>query len=160
MSRGSKKQELIGELGELFRISGSQDIAFDDATATKLGINRTDLNCLDVIERHGQITAGQLAAEAGLTTGAVTAVVDRLERAGFARRVRDDADRRRVKVETTPKLTERAGPIYAPMMEEWDAMMNRATTEQLQLMVDFMREANQVKPRHIHRLRGEPTDDK
>ena len=58
MSRGSKKQQLIAELGEQFRISGIQDIAFDDATAERLGINRTDLNCIDIIERHGAITAG------------------------------------------------------------------------------------------------------
>ena len=51
----------------------------------------------------------ELAAEAGLTTGAVTAVIDRLERAGYARRVRDDEDRRRVKVEVTPKLEQLAG---------------------------------------------------
>ena len=153
MSRGSKKQQLIAELGEQFRISGIQDIAFDDATADRLGINRTDLNCIDIIERHGGITAGELAAEAGLTTGAVTAVIDRLERAGYARRVRDDEDRRRIKVEVTPRLERLAGALYDPMMEEWEAMMNRATTEQLRLMVDFMRDANEVKPRHIERLR-------
>ena len=153
MSRGSKKQQLIAELGEQFRISGIQDIAFDDATADRLGINRTDLNCIDIIERHGGITAGELAAEAGLTTGAVTAVIDRLERAGYARRVRDDEDRRRIKVEVTPRLERLADALYGPMMEEWPAMMNRATTEQLRLMVDFMREANEVKPRHIERLR-------
>jgi DNA-binding MarR family transcriptional regulator len=153
MSRGSRKQQLIAELGEQFRTSGIQDIAFDDATAERLGINRTDLNCIDIIERHGGITAGELAAVAGLTTGAVTAVIDRLERAGYARRVRDDEDRRRIKVEVTPKLEQLAGALYGPMMEEWEAMMNRATTEQLRLMVDFMREANEVKPRHIERLR-------
>jgi DNA-binding MarR family transcriptional regulator len=153
MSRESRKQQLIAELGELFRVSGIQDIAFDDVAAEALGINRTDLNCVDIIERHGGVTAGELAAEAGLTTGAVTAVIDRLERAGYARRVRDEEDRRRVKVEVTPRLEERAGAIYAPLFEEWAAMMNRATTEQLQLMVDFMHDANEVKPRHIERVR-------
>ena len=58
MARGSEKQRLIAELGEQFRVSGIQDIAFDDATAESLGINRTDLNCIDIIERHGGITAG------------------------------------------------------------------------------------------------------
>ena len=131
MSRNSKKKELIAELGELFRVSGIQDIAFDDATAEALGINRTDLDCIDILERHGGITAGELAVESGLTTGAVTAVVDRLERAGYARRVRDDGDRRRVTVEVTPELERAAGELYGPMMAEWAAMMNRATAEQL-----------------------------
>lgn len=82
-------------------------------------------------------------------------MIDRLEHAGYARRVRDDEDRRRVKVEVTPKLEQKAGSIYGLMIEEWEAVMNRATIEQLQLMVDFMREANEVKPRHIERLRRE-----
>jgi DNA-binding MarR family transcriptional regulator len=159
MARGSEKQRLIAELGEQFRISGIQDIAFDDATAASLGINRTDLNCIDIIERHGGITAGELAAESGLTTGAVTAVIDRLERAGYARRVRDDEDRRRVTVEVTPELQRAAGGLYGPMMEEWQAMMNRATTEQLGLMLDFMRKANEVKPRHIERIRKPDPDE-
>lgn len=106
-----------------------------------------------MIERHDGITAGELAAESGLTTGAVTAVIDRLERAGYARRIRDDEDRRRIMVEVTPQLQRAAGALYGPMMEEWAALMNRATTEQLRVMVEFMRDANQVKPRHIRRLR-------
>jgi DNA-binding MarR family transcriptional regulator len=154
MSRGSRKQQLIEELSEQFRINGIQDIAFDTVVAERLGINRTDLNCIDIIERHGGVTAGELAAEAGLTTGAVTAVIDRLERAGYARRVRDDQDRRRVKVEVTPKAQREAGKIYGPMMEEWNAVMNNATTEQLRLMVEFMRAGLDVKPRHIERVRS------
>ncbi len=138
---------------EQFRVSGIQDNAFDDATAELLGVNRTDLNCIDIIDRHGGLTAGELAAESGLSTGAVTAVIDRLERAGYARRVRDEEDRRKVKVEVTPKLRKGALEVYGPMMEEWQAVMNRATTEQLRLMVDFMREANEVKPRHMERVR-------
>src|SRR5687768_13070282 len=149
MARAPKKQELIAELGELFRISGIQDNAFDDATAERLGINRTDLNCIDIIERHGGVTAGELATESGLSTAAVTAVIDRLERAGYARRVRDPDDRRRVRVEVTTDLQHAADELYGPMMAEWNAMMNAATIEQLQLMVAFMREANEVKPRHL-----------
>jgi DNA-binding MarR family transcriptional regulator len=153
MARGTRKQQLIAELGELFRVSGIQDNAFDDATAERLGINRTDLNCIDIIERHGGVTAGELAAESGLSSGAVTAVIDRLERAGYARRVRDPDDRRRVRVEVTTEVRRAADELYGPMLAEWNAMMNAATVEQLQLMVGFMREANEVKPRHIERVR-------
>jgi DNA-binding MarR family transcriptional regulator len=154
MSRGLNKKQLIEELGEQFRISGVHDIAFDTVAAERLGINRTDLNCLDIIERHGGVTAGQLATEAGLTTGAVTAVIDRLERAGYARRVRDPDDRRRVKVEATPEFIEKAKAIYWPLMEEWQGMMNRSTAEELRIMLEFMREGNKVKPRHIERVRS------
>jgi DNA-binding MarR family transcriptional regulator len=153
MSRGSEKQRWITELGEQFRINGINDLAFDQVTADRLGINRTDLNCLDVIERHGGVTAGQLATEAGLTTGAVTAVVDRLEKQGYVRRIRDDEDRRRVKLETTADFIKEAERIWAPLVEEWNELMRRATISELKSMVDFMREANEVKPRHIERVR-------
>ena len=68
-----------------------------------LGLNRTDTRCLDIIERLDGVSAGRLASEAGLSTGAVTTVLDRLERAGYARRVPDPGDRRRVLVELTPR---------------------------------------------------------
>jgi DNA-binding MarR family transcriptional regulator len=128
-------------------------MAFDQVTADRLGINRTDRNCLDVIQRHGGVTAGELAREAGLTTGAVTAVLDRLEDKGYVRRVRDTEDRRRVKVEVTPEFHEEAKRIYWPLMEEWAEIMRRPTVQQLEAMVEFMREANEVKPRHIGRVR-------
>ena len=156
MSRGtrpSKKERLIQELGEQFRISGIHDLAFDQVTADRLGINRTDLNCLDVIERHGGVTAGELAIEAGLTTGAVTAVVDRLEGKGYVRRTRDTEDRRKVKLEVTPDFTAEAQKIYGPLVEDWHELMQRPTTEQLESMIEFMQAGNEVKPRHIERVR-------
>src|SRR3954454_18464718 len=94
-----KKKDLVEELIREFRESGNQDDAFDNLAARRLGVNETDLHCLNIIENAGGVTAGELAAESGLTTGAVTGVIDRLEGKGFARRVPDPADRRRVKVE-------------------------------------------------------------
>jgi DNA-binding MarR family transcriptional regulator len=156
MSRevGTKKERLIQELGQEFRVSGIHDIAFDEVVADRLGINRTDLNCLDVIQRHGGVTAGELAAEAGLTTGAVTGVADRLEHKGYVRRVRDAEDRRKVKLEVTPEFMAKAEEIYGPMIEEWNQLMQRPTIEQLEAMLEFMRAGNEVKPRHIERVRA------
>jgi DNA-binding MarR family transcriptional regulator len=155
MSRGTetKKERLIQELGEQFRVSGIHDIAFDQVVADRLQINRTDLNCMDVIERHGGVTAGELAAEAGLTTGAVTAVVDRLERKGYVRRTRDTEDRRKVKLEVTPAFIAEAEKIYGPLFAEWSELMHRPTIEELEAMIEFMRAGNEVKPRHIERVR-------
>ena len=67
-----------------------------------LGLNPTDVRCVDLLDQHGTMTAGALAELAGLSTGAVTFLLDRLERAGFVRRVRDLEDRRRVLVELVP----------------------------------------------------------
>src|SRR6188472_999459 len=105
------KRQLIKELITAFRASGNQDSAFDNLAAERLGVNRTDLHCLNAIENSGGLTAGRLASEVGLTTGAVTGVIDRLERAGFARRVPDPDDRRRVKLEVTPEFYARADTL-------------------------------------------------
>ena len=115
----NKKSKLIDELIGEFRVSGNQDDAFDNLAARRLGVNETDLHCLNIIENSGGLTAGELAEQAGLTTGAVTGVVDRLERAGFARRASDPEDRRRVKLEVTPKFYARADKIWGPMARDW-----------------------------------------
>ncbi len=140
---------------EQFRISGSQDHAFDNVAAQLLGVNRTDLACLDIIDRAGPLTAGEVAAETSLTTGAVTAVIDRLERAGYARRVRDEGDRRRVIVEVTAAFYDPAAKIWSPVGDEWKRMARRLTAEQLTLILEFMRAGNEIEARHIERLRDE-----
>jgi DNA-binding MarR family transcriptional regulator len=156
MARRSKKskEELVGELSNEFRINSNQEHAFDNVAAARLGVNRTDLNGLDIIQRRGPITAGDLAAESGLTTGAVTAVIDRLEQAGYARRVRDADDRRRVMVEVTDEFYERAEAVWAPMFKDWAAFMHGFTADQLELIVRFMHDGNEIARRHVDRVRG------
>ena len=155
MSRaGSKKQELIGELIREFRAAGNQDSAFDNLAAERLGLNRTDLHAINIIENSGGLTAGELAKQAGLTTGAVTGVVDRLERAGYARRVADAADRRRVKVEVTPKWYARADKIWGPAASDWTSRLGRRfTAEELERITDFLRTARELSREHTERLR-------
>ena len=151
---GSRKQPLIDELVEQFRISGNQDSAFDNLAAERLGVNRTDLHCLNIIENSGGVTAGQLAAQAGLTTGAVTGVIDRLERVGYARRVPDPGDRRRVKVEVTPRFYARADRIWGPLKSDWEgALSRRFTGEELKRVIEFLRATNEIGRRHLDRLR-------
>jgi DNA-binding MarR family transcriptional regulator len=147
------KKELIGELISEFRASGNQDSAFDNLAAERLGVNRTDLHCLNIIQNAGGLTAGELATEAGLTTGAVTGVIDRLERVGFAKRVRDPDDRRRVKIEVTPKFYARANRIWGPLASEWESRLGSGfTAEQLEQIIEFLRATNEVGRRHLDRL--------
>src|SRR5947209_10812513 len=113
------KRDLVDELIREFRLSGNQDSAFDNLAAARLRINETDLHCLNIIENSGGVTASELAAQAGLTNGAITGVLDRLERAGFARRIPDPADRRRTNVEVTPSFYEQAGRIWGPVAADW-----------------------------------------
>src|SRR5579872_4168217 len=96
------KNALVDELIQEFRATANQDDAFDAVAAQRLGVSDTDLRCLNIIENSRGLTAGELAAQSGLTAGAVTGVVDRLEQHGYARRLPDPTDRRRVRVEVTP----------------------------------------------------------
>ena len=149
-----QKKELVGELISEFRAAGNQDSAFDNLAAELLGVNRTDLHCLNIIQNAGGLTAGELAAEAGLTSGAVTGVIDRLERVGFARRATDPEDRRRVKVEVTPKFYERANRIWGPLAADWERSLSDGfTAEQLERVIEFLRTTNEVGRKHMERVR-------
>jgi DNA-binding MarR family transcriptional regulator len=154
MATGSRKKSLVEELIREFRVSGNQDSAFDGLAAEHLGVNRTDLHCLNIIENSGGLTAGELSEEAGLTTGAVTGVIDRLEEAGYARRIPDPADRRRVKVEVTPEFYRRAEAIWGPMAADWQSTLGaRFTVAELERITEFLRATNDVARRHIDRIR-------
>jgi DNA-binding MarR family transcriptional regulator len=155
MSRS--KEELVDQLIREFRTSGNQDDAFDALAAERLGVSESDLRCLNIVENAGGISAGELAVEAGLTAGAVTGVIDRLERVGYARRVPDPADRRRVTVEVTPAFYTAAGRIWAPMAAEWHSLLaKRFTIEELERIVAFLRATNELGRRHMDRLRHTP----
>ena len=148
-----KKSELIDELVREFRTSGSQDDAFDHLAAQRLGVNETDLHCLNIVENAGGITAGKLAVLSGLTTGAVTGVIDRLEHRGFARRVPDPEDRRRVRVEVTRAFYARADKIWGPVRADWGRALAKFSNEELELITEFLRATNEVGRRHLDRVR-------
>jgi DNA-binding MarR family transcriptional regulator len=153
MPRGSLKRDKIAALIAAFRASENLDRAFDNRAAEALGINLTDLHCLNIVENRGGLTAGALAAEAGLTSGAVTGVVDRLERAGYARRVPDPADRRRISIEVTDHFYARANEIWAPVAAEWQAELSRRFTgEELDLIGDFLDATHELTRRHLERI--------
>ena len=151
----SRKQHAIGELVGEFRNSCNLDGAFDSVAAARLRLNATDLRCINIVENAGGISAGALAVESGLTTGAVTGVIDRLERAGFARRVSDPGDRRRVRVEVTAAFYANADEIWGPVRADWESTLSqRFTTEQLEQALAFLRTVNAISGRHLERLRG------
>lgn len=148
------KQELIEELMREFRVSGNQDDAFDSLAAQRLGVSDTDLRCLNIIENSRGLTAGELAAQAGLTAGAVTGVIDRLEKVTYARRMPDPADRRRIKIEVTPAFYRSAERIWGPMAADWHSTLSkRFTMEELERITAFLRATNEVGRRHLDRLR-------
>jgi DNA-binding MarR family transcriptional regulator len=134
MSKESSFFEIIG----LIRRNQVLTDMLDEAAAAYLGINRTDARAVDVIDQHGRITAGDLARELRLSAGAVTTIVDRLERAGFARRVPDPGDRRRVLVETTPVVAETSARIYGTPQEVL-ADLPDYTDDEIEVLLRFQR---------------------
>lgn len=125
-------------VGDASRRNQAATDVFDEVTANFLGVNRTDGRCLDIIDRHGRVSAGQLANESGLTTGAVTAVIDRLERAGYVQRIRDQLDRRKVWVECTSEMRTIIGQIYGFYDVLGPTMTRRFSDEQARAILAFL----------------------
>jgi DNA-binding MarR family transcriptional regulator len=149
-----KREQLISEVREAFRLNGLAGDAMDQAASEFLGIHRTDTRLLDVLQMAGRLSAGELAKAGRLSPGAVTAALDRLESAGYVRRVRDESDRRRVLVEITDRTQELTGELYGPLAASGDAMLRDLTDEHLTVMRDVMREAARLQLEQADRVRG------
>jgi DNA-binding MarR family transcriptional regulator len=154
LSRDLIREEVIEGGGKVFRAYQTSNDNFDQAIADHLGMNRTDMRCIDLIDQAGGMTAGELARAAGLTSGAVTAVIDRLEKAGMARRVADPSDRRRVRIEVTPKLWELTAPLMMPFLQESQAILDDYSTEELARFTDFLQRVIDVQGKHTDRIRS------
>lgn len=149
-----KTKELIEQVSLEFRRYQSTYDEFEETVAELLGMNRTDLRCTDIIERCGRVTAGDLARETGLTTGAVTSILDRLERLGSVRRVRDTEDRRRVMVELTEKAIRNGKEIWGPLKAASRVSLSRYSEEQLAFVRDFLVNSQQFMAEQSARVRG------
>lgn len=146
------KRQTFAELIDEVRRSQSATARFDQAVADALGLNRTDMRCIDVLHRAGPITAGRLAEETGLSAGAMTTALDRLERAGYARRVRDAGDRRRVLVELTAEAGRTGEAFYSEHAAEAERLYDRYSLEQLELLLEFVRSGREFNERQSARL--------
>src|ERR1700759_5205037 len=100
------------QLEEAMRRSSAQGVMYGQTVANVAGIANSDMECMDILMLEGRVTAGRLAEVTGLTTGAITGVIDRLEKAGYVRRVRDDSDRRKVFIEIVPENVAKIGRFY------------------------------------------------
>jgi DNA-binding MarR family transcriptional regulator len=129
------------------------------AAADRIGINVTDLNCLNILALSGQLTAGELARKTGLTTASITGVLDRLEEAGFVHRERDTQDRRRVvvRIDVARGLRDVA-PVFAPIIAAWQAVAAGYTDGQLGLILDFQHKLEQIMRDALITMR-EPDQD-
>jgi DNA-binding MarR family transcriptional regulator len=147
------RQTLFQELADEIRANQRATDAVDEAAAQAIGVNRTDSKVIDILDQHGRMSAGDLARHSNLTTGAVTAVIDRLERVDYVRRVADAADRRRVLVELTPQLKRTIEELMGPLGEAGLPLLDRYSDEQLELLVEFTRIGREIQERHAAWLR-------
>jgi DNA-binding MarR family transcriptional regulator len=156
MSRKTtRRQELEAALNAAMRDASGQGVLYSQAVAERLGMNSTDLECLDHILR-GPVTAGRLAELTGLTTGAITGVIDRLERVGLARRERDAHDRRKTLVRVLPAVAERVAPLFEPMERAAMAVLSKYRDDELALLLDFLTRARDGALAAMSELRALP----
>jgi DNA-binding MarR family transcriptional regulator len=120
----------------------------------------TDLQVIDLLESAGPATAGQLADLTGLTTGAITGMLNRLEEGGLVRRERDPADGRRVIVRLTSGKDERSAPAIASMGKAWEELASNYDEEQVAFIVEFLKRSNALSRQELGRLREAPQDER
>jgi DNA-binding MarR family transcriptional regulator len=147
------KDQLLTEVRDAFRRNGQAGDTMDQAVADCLGVHRTDTRLLDVLQLDGRMSAGELARAGHLSPAAVTAALDRLERAGYVRRTRDEQDRRRVLVEITERANELTWQLYGPLAESGESLLGNLTVEQLTTLRDVMRESTRLQLEQADRVR-------
>jgi DNA-binding MarR family transcriptional regulator len=163
VTRGTtvRRRKLVEDLDRQNRRSGSVGAMHARAIADRAGLNATDFECLDVLDWTGPITAGELARRVGITSGAVTGVIDRLEREGWVRRASDPTDRRRVIVEPLSAGPDGPNPeryaemlqLFTPLQSEIAAIVDHLDDDQLETLVDYLKAANDAVERSIERMR-------
>ncbi len=154
MTDSRKRQELVRQVGlEVGREIGARTILFHQAIANMVGVSVTDMKCLDYVDRGGDVTAGDLARLTGLTTGAITAAIDRLEKGGLARRERSETDRRKVfiRIAASP-ATEKLGPIFDELGKEVSALATRYSTKELETIKDFCDRSIEIMRRQTEKV--------
>jgi predicted transcriptional regulator len=155
----SPRRRLEGEFLLALRRAGSVMQLLSAAAAEQIGINVTDLNCLNILALRGRMTAGELARATGLTTASITGVLDRLEEAGFVRREKDPSDRRRVVVRLDSERGVRdVAPVFAPVVQAWRKAAAQYTDDQLETILGFQQTLEQIMRDRLIELRGGTPD--
>lgn len=155
VEESARRAAAIARQGEAMQEFMARAVLFQDAVARSVGLNSTDLQAVGLLMSSGPATPGELAARTGLTAGgAVTAMIDRLERAGYVSRARDEADRRRVIVTANPApLLAGVGPVYARVAQRWNEYLETLSDEQIEFAGDLLAEAAELNREQIEELR-------
>jgi len=141
-------------LFETMRLMSTQQIMLHQLVADRLGLNITDYKCMDLVARYGPMTAGKLAEYSGLTTGAITGAIDRLERAGYARRTDNPKDRRSVIIELTwnEKNKKEYLETFHPLEQKMEKLASRFTHREISLFMEFIQKTSSILHEETSRL--------
>ncbi len=150
----SERRELLKWLWDLGRRISTQTVFLHQAIAQTVDLNATDTKCIDLILSgpDGRVTAGWLSDMTGLTTGAITHVLDRLEKRRFIERVRDSGDRRKVFVRVRSESLEPLVPQYEQVGRAYMSLAEQYGDKELQLICDYMERASQVSERELAKM--------
>lgn len=151
-TRTGAREARLAQLIRTMQLMTGQSVLLSEVIAASLGLNSTDLEALGVVQTREATTAGDLAAATGLSTGAVTTVIDRLERAGFLRREPDAKDRRKVLLRLRPSKVDRAIALYARLDADMRTLLSRYSEEEIELLIDFLAASTRLAGRHITAL--------
>jgi DNA-binding MarR family transcriptional regulator len=150
-----EREQLVSALVRETRTLARQMVRYYDAVADQLGLPATDLACLVALRDRRRATAGELAIELGLTTGAVTRMIDRLHRGGFVRRLRDPRDGRRVIVELLPGAEDSMAGLFAGQAAHITESAADLSEAQLRLLLGYVRDRAGDSREEADRLRRE-----
>jgi len=151
------RAEVIEEMRVALQRSAMWSMMLQHAAASRAGINMTDSQCINLLVLDGPQTPGKLAHSMGITTGgAITAVIDRLEKAGYVKRTRDPADRRRVIVEPVPEAVSRVAAYFEPIARAFTDRMSELTDEQLEVLAEWIRWSNEAMPGVLEEIERMP----
>jgi DNA-binding MarR family transcriptional regulator len=151
------RAELLEAIGRAVQAFQDATDEVDEAAAARLHVNRTDLRCLGVLSQSGATSASTLADRAGLTRGAMTTALDRLETAGWVKRVWDQEDRRTVRIEITPAARKEIENLYGELAKEGMRLLQGYSSRDLAAVLRYLEDGRELQRRHaLHvRRRGE-----
>jgi DNA-binding MarR family transcriptional regulator len=149
----SSKAALIDAVGRSIQAFQDATDEVDEAVAQCLHLNRTDLRCLSVLARAGSLSARALADAAGLTRGAMTTALDRLEAAGYVRRVWDQEDRRSVRLELTEAAHKEVASLYGPLATEGARVLQTYSAAELEAVLRYLQDGHDLQRAHARRIR-------
>lgn len=150
----SAREALLAAVLREVRRMTAQSVLISQAVSDRFGLSSSDLECLDLALLSGGATAGEFAKATGLTTGAITGVIDRLERAGYVRREKDPADRRKVVVRARHAMTHRIAPVYDSLKREMTALWSGYRDDELALILDFLTKSCDLAVQEIAKLQS------